>query len=377
MRIGYTMIPFFGLDRQYKELREEIMAMTDYIHSTGKVLDGPYTSQFEDAIARRCHREYGIAVNSCSQALLFTLLYYTHSCPNKRILLPAISYPATSNAAVMSGFKPFYIDIDGSAMLDINKIDIHKFNIDCVLYVNLYGNVIDYDKLRLVTHFFDKGYPIVEDAAQSFGAEYKGIPSGKLGSASCLSFDPTKNLPNYGSGGMILTDDNELHRFALNMRNNGKTSNFQMMGTNSRMSEVDCANMLIKLKHFDKWQDRRANIANYYIERLGNIIDFPEVSEDVTKHAWSKFVIYNIDQRVLLNHLKVNKIEAKVHYQTMLPALAASADPYIDGVPEANYPNALKLTQTALSLPIYPELTDVEVDYIVETIIRFYSTVSP
>jgi dTDP-4-amino-4,6-dideoxygalactose transaminase len=371
------MIPFFGLDRQYHNLRDEIMTMTDFIHSTGKVLDGPYTAQFEDAMARRCQREYAIAVNSCSQALLFSLLYYSHTCANKRVLLPSISYPATSNAVTMAGFKTFFVDIDDTGMLDINAIDIYKYKIDCVLYVNLYGNVIDYDKLRLVTHFFDKGYPVIEDAAQSFGAVYKGIPSGKLGSASCLSFDPTKNLPNYGSGGMILTDDIDLWKFSTNIRNNGKDSNFQMMGTNSRMSEVDCANMIIKLKYFDNWQTRREKIAKYYIERLGNIVEFPEVSTDVTKHAWSKFVIFNIDQRVLLNHLKTNKIEAKIHYDTMLPALTSSRDPYTVGLPEDNYPNSLKLTRTALSLPIYPELADSEVEYIVETIIRFYSTVSP
>jgi dTDP-4-amino-4,6-dideoxygalactose transaminase len=252
--------------------------------------------------------------------------------------------------------------------MDLNQVDIHGDDVGLILYVNLYGNVIDYDKLKLMTDFFADGVHIIEDAAQSFGAFYKGIPSGNLGMVSCLSFDPTKNLPNYGSGGMLLTDDHDVASFARNFKDNGKDSEHRMLGTNSKMSEVDCAQMIVKLKYFDGWQKRRTDIAAYYSEHLAGVTKVPIYSSDVIP-SWHKYVIRSIDQMPLQKFLKLNcNIETKIHYKEILPAMAIfnSEQRYED------FPNAKNLSTTSLSLPIYPEMTDAEVECVVESIQKYY-----
>ena len=209
-----------------------------------------------------------------------------------------------------------------------------------------------------------------EDAAQSFGASYKGIPSGKMGDISVLSFDPTKNLNNYGSGGMILTDDAEFASYLQNERNNGKESDHTFSGTNSKMSEADCAQMLVKLQYFDAWQERRTKIAEYYSTELLKFVDIP-VATPGAVHAWHKFVIRVKDRNKLQNHLSISGIETKIHYDKTLfdhpVGFSFGPDPVVGSFWEAT-----KFTRECLSLPIYPELSDSEVEHVVESVREFY-----
>jgi dTDP-4-amino-4,6-dideoxygalactose transaminase len=355
-------VPFVALDRQYANLREEILECTEEVLKTGQVLDGPFTPLFEAEIALRTDRQHAIAVNSCSTALLITHLYYAdagHRCKN--VSMPATSFVATANAAKLANYNIQFVDIDHEGLMDINQLELGNVQDNLVTYVNLYGNVIDYDKLKIATDFFADHVPIIEDAAQSFGASYKGIPSGKLGNASCLSFDPTKNLPNYGSGGMLLTDDYDLAEFALTYRDNGKLGNHRHIGSNVKMSETDCAQMIVKLRHFDKWQARRTEIATFYNDNLGGIVTLPRHSADVV-HAWHKYAIGTEHQRYLKMKLDAADIQTKIHYETAVSdreAFQPSRNVCYQAQAHAAY---------TLSLPIYPELTDDEMEHVVRSI---------
>jgi dTDP-4-amino-4,6-dideoxygalactose transaminase len=235
------------------------------------------------------------------------------------------------------------------------------------MYVNLFGNIIDYDKLTVYRQMWSENdIPIIEDAAQSWGAYYRGVPSCKLGDISCLSFDPTKNLNNYGSGGMILTDDPEIWEMINDMRDNGKGNEHINSGTNSKMSEADCAQMIVKLRYFEGWQARRKLIADYYTSELSNYVVTPDVHPNV-EHAWSKYVIHHKDRMFLANDLSNAGIETKINYPKPLHlhTLAFAYDiEYNIGILEG----AEEFSKTCLSLPIYPELTDAEVEQVVETI---------
>ena len=356
-----NLIPYFGLDRQYKNLREEILDASDKVYSSGIMLDGAFVDTFEDEIEAYTGRTYAVAVNSCTTALFICYLYYAAQCPGKSVALPALSFIATANAPAFPNWNLTFIDVDQNGILDLDKIDVHQDKIDVLSYVNLYGNVINYDKLTLVSSFFHN-LIVIEDAAQSFGASYKGIKSGKLGTVSVLSFDPTKNLANYGSGGMLLTDDPLLFQFARSFRNNGKGSDH--VGVNLRMSEADCAQMLVKLRHFDAWQERRAKIAQFYTDCLHPYVECPTVNQDVV-HAWHKYVINTVDQFQIVNCLTNNQIESKVHYSRILPSLPMFSR-------DGDWPMASELTGTSVGLPIYPELLDSEVMRIVETIQKVY-----
>ena len=365
------MIPFFGVDRQYAGIREEILEVVDQVYTSGQVLDGIYTKNFEQTVAKLTERRYAIAVNSGTQALIFALRnidFYSLFKKNK-VLIPAQSFVATVNAVVEAGMDPVYCDVDPvTGLIDLNKINVAPDELAAVMYVNLFGNIIDYDKLQTYRDFWNRhSIPVIEDAAQSFGAYYRGVPSGKLGDISCLSFDPTKNLNNYGSGGMILTDDADFAELCRSYRDNGKFHDHNVAGTNSKMSESDSAQMLVKLKHFANWQTRRTQIAEYYTSELDGYVDLIPVDSKV-EHAWSKFVCHVEHRRMFQDYLTQQGIETRVHYPVPLHMLHIS---------EAFDPGMLlgaeDFSRTCLSLPIYPELTDSEVEHIVDTIKQYTS----
>ncbi len=362
-----TVIPFFGVARQYQNLREEILDVTDKVYTSGQVLDGHYTTSFEQAIALRCNRTYAISVNSCTQGLILALQCVKNA---GAVLTPTISFAATVNSVLLGGHFPEFVDVDYNGLLDLKNANfsLRGKNISAIMYANLFGNTIDYDQFRILTEFVGEAPFVIEDAAQSFGAKYKGIPSGKMGTVSVLSFDPTKNLPNYGSGGMVLTDSREIAMTIKNLRDNGKVSNHDIAGTNSKMSESDCAQMLVKLKHFDAWQKRRADIAAYYTQRLTPFLDVLGPNADV-EHAWHKFVLRVTASRSnLMHHLRILGIDTKIHYPQPLDTMGVAALYAHDGVGAAG----ATFSKETLSLPIYPELTDSEVEFIAESVREFY-----
>lgn len=359
-------IPFFGIDRQYANLRDELLDATDRVYSSGQVLGGDVAADFEAKIAKRCDRRFAIAVNSCTQGLIFA----QHVISINKILFPNISFAATLNSVLINNrAQEFEIcDTDHNGLIDLRSVDyaLNGAGIDTIMYPNLWGHTVDWDSFQLMAKFFNSDMFIIEDAAQSFGAYYKDQPSGSLGDISILSFDPTKNLPNYGSGGMILTDEPAFAEAFYNLRDNGKLSNNEMAGTNSRMSEADCAQMLVKLKHFDVWQKRRTEIANYYIDNLYQYVDIVLPGEHVTS-AWHKFVIRTSNRHVIHHHLERKGVEARVHYsQGLVDLPVVGTTNYVWTADQFRESDAF--TKECLSLPIYPELTDSEVEYIVETV---------
>jgi len=372
--LATNTIRMYGVDRQYQNLKQEVLDLTDTVLSTGQVLDGAFTVKFELEIARRLNRTYAIAVNSASTGLLFALNSFI-SGKKPGLLIPAVSYIATMNSAILSKYADIQIcDVDAGGLIDLGKANqVMGTEIQTVMYANLFGNTVDWDRFQIMTQFFGSDrVRVVEDAAQSFGASFNGVPSGCMGDVSVLSFDPTKNLNNFGSGGMILTDDGDVNEFVKNIRDNGKHTGHEIPGINSKMSEVDCAIMTMKLlKHFDKWQARRTEIAEYYTKELQEYVEVP-VTTPGTVHAWSKYVIRVPNRMQLKKHLDYNDIENKPTYTRTL---------YEEFVGRSYAPVALtgddswechRFTRECLSLPIYPELYDSEVERVVKTIREYF-----
>jgi len=365
------MIDFFGVKRQYDNLHDEILDATDYVYRSGQVLDGDNTKMFEAAVAKRCNRDYAITVNSGTIGLLFALQCRDPNREIKGTLIPAVSFVATLNATQMIEEYTAVCDVNTAGLIDLESIyEPFRDTIDTVMYVNLFGNTVDYDRFRINTEFFNSNMFIIEDAAQSFGASYKGIPSGKMGDISVLSFDPTKNLNNYGSGGMILTDDSYIAGVLRDFKDNGKDSGHEIAGINSKMSEVDCAQMLIKLKYFDAWQKRRTEIAEFYISTFGDYADMLPITEG-TVHAWSKFAFRTHNRSSLRSFLLNHNIPTKVHYERALYDEVAGRH-LLDPVMGTQW-EAYKFTHESVSLPIYPELTDAEVEHIAQTVKQCYT----
>lgn len=337
------MIQYVNIQRQYSTLCEEILHTQDVVYSSGRVLDGTYVSEFEKSIALRCNRKYAVAVNSCTQALVFACIM---TKDGSNVMIPPVSFIATANAAWMADRNVNFADVDSQGLIT-NVLDVPN-PASTLLYVDLYGNMVDTSQIR-----WDG--TVIEDAAQSFGASCNGKPAGSFGDISCLSFDPMKNLPNYGSGGMLLTDKKSIYKSALILRDNGKLLNrIGVAGTNSKMSESDCACMLVKLKYFDSWQKRRIKIAQYYTENLKDSVDVPQIKPNVIP-SWHKYVIQTDKRDKLKEYLEVKGVETRIHYSK----------------PLFRTKNAVKLCNRVLSLPIYPELTDEEVESVVKAVKGF------
>jgi len=348
-------IPFTGLKKQYNNLRTEILDATDEVLRSGQLMQGNHTAEFENWLARKNHSKYAITCHSGSQALEIIAEYYRlqSSVTPPRVVVPAMTYVATANAFIRAGWEVYIADTDYHGLLDKKKIP-NELSIQATVLVGLYGAAVNADR------FWGTDL-IIEDGAQHWLAN-KG---NRVGNATAISFDPMKNLNAYGNGGAVVTDDLDLLEFAREWTNNGKP-NHTSIGTNSRMSEIECAQMMVKTQHIDAWQARRANICLYWMGRLKNtgIRSLIDVHNFET-HCYHKFVI-DVDSRdILQRNLAIKGIETKIHYREPLhelPAYTDYAGPDILSVASA-------LSRRVLSLPIFPELTDLEVEYIIDSVL--------
>jgi len=350
-------IPFTGLKKQYNALRTEILDVTDEVLRSGQLMSGNYTTEFENWLARRNHSKYAVTCHSGSQALEIIAEYYRHqsSVHPPRVVIPSMTYVATANAFIRAGWEVYIADTDAHGLLN-KKMIPDSLSVQATVLVGLYGHSVE--------QFGDKFWTtdlIIEDGAQHWLAN----GGRRLGDATAISFDPMKNLNAYGNGGAVVTDDIGLLEFAREWCNNGKPVH-ATIGTNSRMSEIDSAQMMVKSKHIDAWQTRRSEIALYWIGRLKNtgirsLID----TGNIGTHAVHKFVI-DVDSRdILQRNLGLKHIETRIHYREPLhelPAYSACTGPDMLSVASA-------LSRRVLSLPIYPELSDLEVEYIIDAVV--------
>jgi dTDP-4-amino-4,6-dideoxygalactose transaminase len=356
---GYK-IPHFGLARQYAKLKDELLSATDSALKDGILVGGHYTSTFEDWLGQKTKTKYALTVHSGSQALEIIARFRAHQYdkirPNARkkeiALIPNITYPATLNSFIQAGWKIEICDTNNKGILDYERAEGGSEYILCL--VGLYGAKPHHDKEVAHSH-------VIID-----GAQHWLVADGDVGLGMAISFDPTKNLPSSGNGGAIVTNNQDLYNYARLYRDNCRGS-YEFSGTNSKMSEQDCAQILVRTNYIDEWQNRRKQINNYYLDSFKNL-PIKCLSEDIEEHSYQKFVIYTENRDALKSHLKDMSIEAKIHYkQTLseLPLARSMVKPDLLSV-------SIMLVRGVLSLPIYPELTDSEVEIVSTAIKNFY-----
>jgi dTDP-4-amino-4,6-dideoxygalactose transaminase len=345
-------IPFTGLKKQYNNLRTEILDVSDEVYRSGQLMDSNYTAEFENWLTKKNGAKYAVTCHSGTHALEIIAAYYA-SLPGPRplkVLIPTLTYAATANAFMRNGWEVELVDTDKYGVINLKTVD----SAQAVVAVGLYG-------AALKNQLYWANNIVIEDAAQhwlSSGCE-------RLGNAAALSFDPMKNLGNYGNGGAVVTNDLNLLEFAREWRNNGKP-NHSDIGTNSRMSEVDCAQMMVKTKYIDQWQKRRGTIAEYWVSRLkGSGVRTLIDDSNIKTHCFHKFVI-ELDRREMLQrNLAIHNVETRIHYAHPLHELPAYE--HLAGPDILNTASAL--SRRVLSLPIYPELSDLEVEYIIDRVL--------
>ena len=347
-------IAFTGLKKQYSNLRTEILDATDEVLRSGQLMNGNYTVEFEHWLAKKNHSKYAITCHSGTQALEVLASYYKEHMPvPPRVLIPSMTYCATANAFIRAGWLVHLIDTDYHGMIDLKKIS-DDLSVQATVVVGLYGAAI---KKQL----YWSSDIVIEDGAQHWLSDN----CHRLGNATAISFDPMKNLNCYGNGGAVVTDDINLAEFVRSWRNNGKPANREV-GTNSRMSEIDCAQLMVKTKHIDAWQLRRGEIAKYWMNRLKNTGVRTLIDEgNFSSHCYHKFVIDLNNRDLLQRNLALRNIETKVHYVEPLHELPLYAD-----LPGPDILSAASaLSRRVLSLPLYPELSDLEVEFIIDQVL--------
>lgn len=360
-------IPFTGLKKQYNNLREEILAVTDEVLRSGQLMNGNYTAEFENWLAKKNGTKYALTCHSGTQALEVIAHYIAteEMLPNPPcVLIPALTFPATANAFMRAGWEVHFVDVDVNGLMDLKKVPEFK-SYHAIVLVGLYGapvsSLTDLQRWLRMSHLMTPGI-FIEDAAQ----HWLSNGCNRFGSAAAISFDPTKNLPCYGNGGAVVTSDSDLYHYALDWRDNGKHNHHHSTGTNSRMSELDCAHMMVKVRYLAEWQKRRKEIAGYWMERFrGSPVRTLITKDNFNEHCYHKFVI-DIDMRdQAQRNLNRLGIETKIHYTQPLSE--------IDVYRQWNGPDLLSvataLSRRVLSLPIYPELTDLQVEYVADQVL--------
>jgi dTDP-4-amino-4,6-dideoxygalactose transaminase len=360
---GYK-IKFNGLDRIYSYYKKELDQAAKEVWRTGNVLIGRKKEDselgiFEDLMANYIGREYAVGVQSCTDALYFALRAHNIG-PSKTVICPALSFLSTATAIKRTGATVKFVDVGEDGQIG----DVGNIKADALVYVNLYGNLADYDRLK--QHCRKNKILLVEDAAQSLGAYYKKTQSGNLGDISVLSFSPVKNLPALGNGGMILTNDKKIAEKCLSLRYHGVNGIDIEYGYNSVMSEGQSAQLNVLMMDFEGLQKKRMVVRDQYNQHLKRLLNV-KIIETQTNTIGSnhKLVILCKQRDDLKKFLATKGIETQIHYNEILPHTK-----YFNN--KDSFPNAEKISKECLSLPIYPHLKKNEIRYICDMIGEFY-----
>lgn len=351
-------IPHFGLKRQYKNIGEELLDATHRALKDGQLVGGHYTRSFEEWLKHRTNTKYAITVHSGTQALEIIARYkkikHNQSMQgNPKILLPNLTYPATLNAFLTAGWDIELGDTDKYGILNFNSQTPGVYN--CLVG---FAGLKPWEQARI-----ENSHGIIVD-----GAQHWLVCEGQVGSGMAISFDPTKNLPSSGNGGAIVTNDHHLYMFASTYRDNNKPA-FHDVGTNSKMSEQDCAQILVRVKYIDEWQKRRSEISKYWCDAFREL-PLSCLSDTNIPHAHQKFVMYLPDRNSLHTHLLTDGIDSKIHYEYVLGDLPTAQDRNISRPDMMGI--SLMLSRGVISLPMYPELLDSEIEYIADRVHQFY-----
>jgi dTDP-4-amino-4,6-dideoxygalactose transaminase len=387
-------VPLLDLKAQYDSIKTEILKAISEVLDKQKFILDENVKKLEERMAKYIGVKSAIAVASGSDALLLSLWALDIGSGDLVITTP-FTFFATAGSIVRLGAKPLFVDIDPKTFnidskaifnlieqfcyFDGKYLKLKKSNdtIKAIIPVHLFGQSVDMDPIIEISNRFN--IAVIEDAAQAIGAEYKNRRVGSYGNTAAFSFFPSKNLGCYGDGGIITTNNAELAEKIRILRVHGAKEKYyhEMVGMNSRLDEIQAAILLVKFDHLEKWHKERQDKAKYYNRLFQEsglseyFIEVPKVAEYSTRHVYHQYTIL-VDPRYrnpLLVYLRENGVGCGVYYP--LPLHLQKCFTYL-GYKKGDFPNAEEVSQKCISLPIYPELTKSQQEYVVDTIHKFF-----
>jgi dTDP-4-amino-4,6-dideoxygalactose transaminase len=367
-------VPLLDLQAQYVSLRDDLQRAVERVMSSQRFVLGDEVRGLENSIADYCETKHAIGCASGSDALLLALMALDVKAGDEVITTP-FSFFATAACITRLGARPVFVDIDPRTYnLDVSQVaDAVTSRTKAIMPVHLYGQCAAMDPLLDVSK--RRGVPIVEDAAQAIGAADNGRPAGSMGLIGCFSFYPTKNLGGAGDGGMLTTNDDDVAARLRRLRAHGGANEYEHdeVGINSRLDELQAAVLRIKFPSLDRWSNERAQKAAVYTKLLNEAeLSFslapPHVRED-GRHIFHQYVIRVPGNRnALIEHLKSRGVGTKVYYP--IPLHLQACFNYL-GYKEGQFPESESAAKETLALPVYPELSEEQQVYVVDSIKSF------
>lgn len=364
-------VPFLDLRAQYETIKNELdAAMREVIHSSAFAL-GPAVEAFERSFASYCGIRHCVGVNSGTAALTLLLRAYGIG-KGDEVITVANTFFATVEAILHVGATPVLIDCEEStALMDVESIEaaITK-KTKSIIPVHLYGQCADMEAINAIAK--KSRLIVIEDACQAHGALCKGKKAGNFGDSAIFSFYPGKNLGAFGEAGAVVTNDAEIAKTIRVLRDHGQSKKYHhdAVGWNERMDGIQGAVLSMKLKHLDAWNAKRREHAKKYREHLVGCgdIQFFETRKDA-EHIYHLFVIRTSKRDALQKHLKERSIDTGIHYPIPIHLLEAMKD---YSWKTGRFPIAEKLAKEILSLPMYPELTERQIEEVCHAIKAFF-----
>ena len=358
-------IPFVDLYPQYEELQTEIDIAIKDIITRSDFITGPTVDKFEQSICEYTGAEDCASIGSGTNALVCALKALGIG-PGDRVMTVGHTFVSTTEAIVNVGATPYFVDIDEFYHMDVGEMEAVDTSLKAILFVDLYGQTPDIDKINEFARTFN--ISVIEDAAQSFGAEYNGKKVGSLVDLTCFSFNPVKNLGAMGDAGAV-TGKKELVDKVRMYRDHGRKTKFEYdtVGYNARIDNLQAVIVQAKLKKIDEWLDKKRQICRKYTEQLNEIVKCPKEAP-WSKHSYYVYVIETPDgtRDELQEFLKQKGIATNIHYK--FPTHKTKA--FDDGteLPKTEY-----ICGNILSLPCYHTLPEHHHDYIIKAIREFYA----
>lgn len=368
-------IPLLDLEAQHRPLREEILRAITRVVDSQHFIMGAEVKQLEKEIAAYSGVAHGISCASGSDALYLALLAAGVG-PGDVVLTTPFSFFATAGSISRTGAVPVFVDIQA----DTFNIDPERLaeavkqhpRAKAIIPVHLFGACADMDPILKIGR--ECGAAVIEDGAQSIGAEYKNRKAQSMGDIGCISFFPSKNLGAFGDGGMTLTNNAALAEKMSSLRLHGTTKKYYhpYLGTNSRLDTLQAAVLLVKLRHLDSWSDGRSRNAAKYRSILGAAglpIVLPVEAPYQTRHVYNQFVIRSPRRDELKNHLQQNGVGTEIYYPLALHLQPCYAEL---GYGTGSMPVSEQACREVLALPVHADLPEEDIAYICNLIRSFF-----
>jgi len=374
METTLKKIPLLDVPAQTQPIRAELERAIGRVLDHGRYILGPEVAEFEKAVAAHCGTKFAVACASGSDALLLALMAIGVG-PGDRVITTPYSFFATVSAITRLGATPVLIDIDPTTYnIDAGAVARHLARASsdevratrAILPVHLYGQCADMDPLLATAAGY--GIPVVEDAAQAIGAEYRGRRAGSLGLFGCFSFFPSKNLGGMGDGGMLTTNDEAYAAKLRLLRTHGAEKKYyhRVVGINSRLDTLQAAVLLVKLRYLDEWTERRRAIAAIYNRALANVpaITLPVESRGC-RHIYNQFVVRVPRRDRVREALAEAGVASEIYYPVPLHRQECFA--YL-GYAAGELPNSESAAASTLALPISHEHADADIEHVAATL---------